>query len=111
MPSGLAFTIWTMKHFVADERDDISFIKTAYEIYCYLSKQSLDKWECNMPTIPFDNVIDKLSEEQKNNFLKALEELIKSTQKVLAMENKTECMKSWKCFFGKWFPENQIVTV
>lgn len=103
MPSGLSLTIWVIKHFEGDGREDLAFLKSAISLKNYLSSVSKDKWECIMPTTPGDNVIDKLTEEQRGNFLNALNNLVDQSIKLTSSSSKEECLSFWKSTFGKWF--------
>ena len=56
-----------------------------------------------MPTIPGDNVIEKLTEEQRGNFLNALNSFVDQSIKLTSSSSKEECLSFWKSTFGKWF--------
>jgi hypothetical protein len=103
MPSGVALTVWVQEFYVNDKREDLTFIKTAYQMFKHLSDVSVDDWKCLMPVKPFDNLVDKLTEEQRGNFLERLGELIKKSESILAAESKDECVRQWAKIFGKWF--------
>jgi hypothetical protein len=103
MPSGLALTVWVLVHFDGDARDDLAFIKTAHKLYLALAKQSLNDWECKMPTAPYDNVIRKLNEENRKTFLSALKELLEEVNQLFKLRSKEEAVKKWQGIFGKFF--------
>lgn len=103
MPPGIALTIWAIAFFESDARDDIAFVKTAHKLYLALSKTSFDKWECKMPTTPFDNVIRKLNDDQRKNFLQALKELLEEVNRIFKSDSKEECINKWQGIFGKFF--------
>jgi hypothetical protein len=103
MPSGLALTIWISNHFVGDNRDDIAFLKTAITLRDYLKNTPVSEWQCKMPVVPEDNIIEKLKVEQRENFLAALNSLIEASSKIVALNTKDECLLQWKSLFGKWF--------
>jgi hypothetical protein len=103
MPSGLALTLWVLKHFQGDKREDLAFLKTAISLKNYLSKTSKSNWECIMPTVPGDNAIEKLKEDQRGNFLAALNTLVTQGVKTASSSSKDESLKFWKSSFGKWF--------
>lgn len=105
MPSGVAFTVWINAFYVKDSREDIAFIKTAYQILKHLTDQGVDNWKCEMPVMPFDNLISKLNDDQRSNFLRSLGELIKSSESILALEQREQAVYAWQKVFGKWFPE------
>jgi hypothetical protein len=105
MPSGVALTVWIHKFYVSDIREDIAFIKTAYKLFSHLKDVTfLNDWICVMPVKPFDSVIEKLTEVQRENFLKRLGELIKSSEGILGSEERPLAVKLWSKVFGKRFP-------
>lgn len=96
MPSGVALTVWVQKFYVQDGREDLSFIKTAYKIFSHLSAVTfLSDWKCVMPVKPFDNLIEKLSEDQREKFLERLGELIKKSEEILGSEKRERAVKKW----------------
>ncbi|OJW82288.1 MAG: hypothetical protein BGO69_17000 [Bacteroidetes bacterium 46-16] len=103
MPNGLSFTLWVNTFYCEDKRDDISFIKTAYKLLKYLKRTETDEWDCAMPVVPKDNVIQKLSWDQRKNFKYALDELIQSSVKIFESNSKEQCIEAWKWLLGKWF--------
>jgi hypothetical protein len=103
MPSGLAFTIWVNTFFCKDDREDLAFIKTAYSLLQYLQKTKEKNWECLMPVAPYDNVLEKLSIEQRLNFQDALENLVVTSVTIFNSDSKDRCLEEWKHFLGKWF--------
>lgn len=105
MPSGVAYTVWVNSFYVKDSREDISFIKTAYQILKHLNDKGVGEWDCNMPVKPFDNLISKLNYDQRSNFLRSLGELIKSSESILASEQREQAVSAWQKIFGKWFPD------
>lgn len=103
MPSGLVFTIWAIQFYKSDSRDDIAFTYTSAEILKYLKDNFKNDWKCEMPVEPHDNVLDKLSKQQKSNFYSALKELVQFGFEALTSESKEESEKIWKKQFGKRF--------
>ena len=104
MPSGLAFTIWVHEFYKKDRRDDIAFVKIANQILIALKNTPFDKWLCKMPVAPYDNVISKLTDEQKENFLKAVSELLKTAVENFKSDSKDQCLIGWRALLGNWFP-------
>lgn len=105
MPSGLALTLWVLKHFQRDKREDLAFLKTAISLNNYLTNASRSAWECTMPTVPGDSVIEKLTEDQRGNFLTALTNLTSQGTTVASSSSKEDALKFWKSNFGRWFQE------
>lgn len=103
MPSGVAFTIWVLNFYQENDREDVAFYLTAHKLLSHLEETQVSNWQCTMPVTPNDNVIQKLDEEQRNNFKKALQELVQSSSATLSKESKEECLENWKSLLGKWF--------
>ncbi|MFH6983374.1 CBASS cGAMP synthase [Marinoscillum luteum] len=101
MPSGLVFTIWTVQHYESNIRDDISFIKTATHIL----KELKSSWICEMPVETKDNVLEKLNDDQQDNFKEALKELIKKGYEALTQDDKAKSLKIWKSMLGRRFTD------
>lgn len=104
MVSGVALTIWVQRFYVEDKREDLAFIKTAYQIFKHLSGINADDWKCLMPVKPFDNLIDRLNDDQRKAFLERLGELIKKSENILAAKSKEKSIDEWFKIFGRWFP-------
>lgn len=103
MPSGLVFTIWSIELYKPHKRDDVSLIYTAAEILKQLKDNFKSDWKCKMPVEPYDNVLDKLTKEQKTNFFSALEELVKDGLNAITSENKEQTKAIWEELLGKRF--------
>lgn len=103
MPSGLALTIWVVQFYQSDDREDISFFKTAIAIRNYLKSESFETWQCNMPTAPNDSVIKKLNSQHRKNILIAFDSLIENSSKALTQNSVDGSVLIWKTVLGKWF--------
>jgi hypothetical protein len=103
MPCGLALTIWALTHFEENEREDLALLNTARSLLNALQDGDPCDWECYMPTTPHDSVIDKLNEDQRENFLQALDNLVENCTRTVCLDSKEECLQEWKLVFGKWF--------
>jgi hypothetical protein len=104
MPSGLAMTVLTLDHFVEDGRDDIALLKTLKEIKISVKAN----WSCILPTCPNDDVLARLTETQKTNFLEAIDKLIEAlnlstSESTNEEEAKDICTK----LFGIHFPPSK----
>lgn len=102
MPSGLVFTIWAIQNYEEDGRDDISFVKTATRML----EELKSSWTCEMPVEPHDNVLDRLNNDQQDNFEEALKELIKTGYEALIQDDKNNSFKMWKLLFGNRFDQS-----
>lgn len=110
MPSGVAYTVWVNTFYVKDAREDLAFIKTAYQIFKHLNEYEVDDWKCTMPVKPFDDLLFKLKDDQRKNFLNKLGELIKKSESILSSEQREKALNEWGKLFGKWFPTNETNT-
>jgi hypothetical protein len=102
-PSGLAFTIWTIKYYEGHERDDVAFINSTTRILEYLNNNWKSDWQCKMPVAPEDNVLEKFNKSQRENLLKAFKELVEQGILALFSNNKSDAIVIWKKQFGKRF--------
>jgi hypothetical protein len=99
MPSGLALSVWAADSEIYNrhDRDDVALFRTALNLYSLLSDLDVDEWKCELPVPPYDDLIAKLNLNQRENFLKTLEEFLRKDSKEKAIEN-------WRFLFGKRFP-------
>lgn len=100
-PSGLAFTIWAVKHLEVNERDDIAL----YELLKKIKNDISYSWYLKMPVTPFDDVCKKLNDDQKSNFKDALEDFIKDAKDAIDSKNQLAASKLWQNHLGSRFPE------
>ncbi|MCB9196457.1 MAG: hypothetical protein H6598_09560 [Flavobacteriales bacterium] len=101
MPSGLAMTVFAIQHYSADDRDDIALLNTLKNIKSYVSIT----WSCILPACPNDDVLARLNNDQKSNFIEALDELISKMEEVTSPNCEEEVAKDI-CYkvFGQNFP-------
>ncbi|MEQ8687681.1 MAG: nucleotidyltransferase [Imperialibacter sp.] len=104
MPSGLVFTIWSIRFYQSHERDDVAFVHTAAAILKHLKDNFQFTWTCVMPVAPNDNVLDKLNKQQQVNFRDTLEELVSKGFEALTFDNKAKAAKAWGKLLGGRFP-------
>lgn len=100
MPSGIALSIWAAKNFTLDiDRDDkclLSMVKAILNSFF---------WDvnCKSPVEPYDDVISKLSDEQKTNFKNKLKSLRDDAEKAVAEPNQLKASKLWRKHLGDRF--------
>ncbi len=100
MPSGIALSIWAAKNFTADiDRDDKCLLSMAKAI---LNSFFWDV-SCKSPVEPFDDVISKLSDEQKSNFKNKLKSLRDDAEKAVSEPNQLKASKLWRKHLGDRF--------
>jgi hypothetical protein len=101
MPSGLALTVFAIQHYSADDRDDLALLKTLKYIKAFVSIT----WCCILPTCPNDDVLARLSNDQKSNFIDALDELIDRMEEITSDDCDEETAKDiCQKVFGSYFP-------
>lgn len=100
-PSGFSLTILAVKNYIADDGYDISFLETIKSI-----QNSLNiKFECKRPTTPEnEDVFEYFSVKRKNDFLNALDNLIKDLENAKNEENYKKATEYVQKHFGDRFP-------
>lgn len=101
MPSGLILSVLASQYFSSDEQDDKSFSETIKNIYDKIR----DTFEVKNPVDPTEDLTNRLTDIQKNNFIDALKQLIHSSETALGDEDKEKATKTWREEFGDRFPE------
>lgn len=101
MPSGLALTILstnTKEKIVLNERDDI----TIRDILKEIKKALNNKFECIVPAVPNDDLLENYSNKEK--FLETLEKFITDADSAIRETNQKESSKLWRKHLGDRFP-------
>jgi len=100
MPSGIALTVWAARHFVAhNDRDDKSLAATLNAIY--LANALFVT--CMAPVEPYDDLVDKLDQDQKEKFVSALKRFSEDAQKAIDEPNQLTASKIWRKYLGDRF--------
>ncbi|MGI6572576.1 MAG: hypothetical protein ACOX19_03970 [Fermentimonas sp.] len=105
MPSGLAMTILALKYHQENVRDDVSLKFTLIEI----EKALKNKFECIMPTTPYDDLFENYSETKKTNFMNNLSSFIEDARKAIDEKNKLKTSNLWRKHLGDRFPQGDDV--
>lgn len=105
MPSGLAMTVLTMKHFQSNLRDDIALKYLLIEIESALKKN----FSCVVPTTPQDDLFSNCPPTKKDNFMDNLSKFIEDSKKAIDEKNKLKASKLWRKHLGNRFPEGDDV--
>lgn len=100
MPIGIVMTVLTLKHFQANDRDDIALKYLLIEI----EKDLKNNFKCAMPTTPYDDLFADYSESRKRNFLDNLADFIKDAKNATDEKNQLKASKFWKKHLGERFP-------
>ncbi len=100
----MAITVWVVENFVEHERDDIAIYETAKLIYKKVDKA----FECENPTHPNDNLMDRLTINQKIYFWQSLRELIELAEKAMISQDEKEAIIIWTKVFGTRFYKNNF---
>ena len=101
MPSGLALTIFATnakEKIVLNERDDI----TARDILKEIKKALNNKFECIVPAVPNDDLLENYPNKEK--FLQMLEKFITDADTAIRETNQKEASKLWRKHLGDRFP-------
>lgn len=103
MPSGLALTLWAIKHYESSKRDDVAFFKTCTGILKYLDDYYKSSWCAEMPVEPYDNVLDRLNNFQKSSFYDEFVRMVSISADAVSSSKRYEAIKLWKQVFGYRF--------
>ena len=106
MPSGMAMTVWATENYVPHERDDIAFYETTKAMYKKVDKS----FECINPTPPNDDLMDRMTSNQKVYFWERLRNLAETTQRAIDKKDEKEAIYIWTAIFGKKFRKNNSQT-
>jgi hypothetical protein len=102
MPSGIALAVWVARNFSAvTDRDDQSLLQTLEAVQAAISGGI----SCPSPVEPYDDLVAKLSDDQKDNFRKALENLCSDARKAVDSNNQLKASKIWQKHLGARFPD------
>ena len=101
MPSGLVLTILNAEEYQYDERDDVAFAKTSASI---LDRLEDDDTILN-PKDSNENLRDRITDSQFENFMNRLDTLIQHAETALEIESQKEAAeKHWVRVLGDRFP-------
>jgi hypothetical protein len=101
MPSGIALTVWAVKNFTAvKDRDDKALAQTLRAIY----NANYFFVTCPAPVEPYDDLVDKLNADQKENFKTSLKEFADAGDKAINEPNQLKASKIWRKYLGERFP-------
>lgn len=100
MPSGLSMTVLTMKHYLANNRDDIALKTLLVEI----EKNLKNNFKCLMPTTPKDDLFENYTDIKKQNTLNNLFCFIEDAKKAIDEKNIKKASELWKKHLGDRFP-------
>jgi Second Messenger Oligonucleotide or Dinucleotide Synthetase domain len=101
MPSGIAMAVWACNNFSESlDRDDESLYQTLNNIKTAVSADVV----CKSPVEPFDDLVSKLSQDQKDKFKKELANFVEDAKAALDEKNQLASSKIWRKYFGDRFP-------
>ncbi len=103
MPSGLALSLLAINFYRKSSRDDVAFCLTALSIYKHLNDYYVSDWSVKMPVAPYDNVIDRFSNTQRNAFLDELKEMSTLVSQAVTSNNRRAALMKWRKIFGQQF--------
>ncbi len=100
LPSGFIMTILIVNNYRENERDDIAFLDTLKTVKSVLTLC----FACYRPTPDTsENLFDKYSSPQKENFMNKLSELINDGDKAIENPNQRSACEKWQKQFGERF--------
>lgn len=101
MPSGIALTVWAASYFSPSKgRDDKALLQTLNAIHSAITFVV----SCVSPVEPYDDLVDKLSADQKENFRTRLKDFCDAAQKAIDEPNQLKASKIWRKQLGDRFP-------
>ena len=100
MPGGIVLTILAAQEFQLSDRDDEAFAQSASAIYNRLSYNQRIK----NPADPSEDLRNRISDPQFDNFMSKLERLVKDAETALEHKNAEEAAKFWQKQLGNRFP-------
>jgi len=99
--TGLILTILAAEKYVGNEKDDLALLETLKKIKGHLEIT----FSCFRPTTPCEeDLLKNCNENNKNDFMKALGNIIKSGEQAINTQNQKEACIKWKKHFGERFP-------
>ncbi len=102
MPSGIALTVWAAQNFAKNkDRDDKCLLQVLKEI----KGKIVFTVSCSSPVEPFDDLVAKLTDQQKNNFRQKLDDFCVDAQAAVDETNQLKASRIWRKYFGDRFPE------
>ncbi len=102
MPSGIALTVWAAQQYQSGiQRDDQALAQLLFSI-CISLRGGV---HCNSPVEPFDDLVSKLSNEQKQKFLEELEAFAAAARHAIEEPNQLKASKIWQNYLGTRFED------
>lgn len=102
MPSGCILTMLAVKHFVADNREDVAMKNILTAIYDDLSADN--GFHCYRPTYPVgEDLFKKYSETRKKQFLAELKSFKEDAERAINGTNQYDACRKWQNHFGERF--------
>ncbi|WP_316794198.1 cyclic GMP-AMP synthase DncV-like nucleotidyltransferase [Pedobacter frigoris] len=100
MPSGIALSVWAAKNFTENaDRDD----KCLLSLLNAIQLAVLFSVTCYAPVEPYDDLISKLSDEQRDKFKTELDAFAADAQKAVDETNQLAASKLWRKHLGTRF--------
>ncbi len=100
LASGLGLTILASDNFIADDCDDVAFVKTATRIHSHMNAGG----NIIKPVRPYEHLDEGWTQNQRDNYIKKLKALMDRGSDALEEESRTVASGIWKQIFGSRFP-------
>lgn len=102
-PSGLVLTLWAIEYYEEDNRDDVAFTSTCDRILEYLDANYQSDWKAEMPVTPYDNTLNRLTENQKEFFYRDFKDMVGEAIEAMSFSTALSAKKKWVNIFGYRF--------
>lgn len=102
MPTGCILTILAVKHYVANDRDDVAMKDILNSIYNELSAE--DGFHCYRPTFPEnEDLFEHYKQTRKEFFLNELKLFSQDATRAVECKNQKDGCIKWQKYFGERF--------
>ena len=102
-PSGLVLTLWAIEYYIEDNRDDVAFTYTCDRILEYLDANCQFDWKAEIPVAPYDNTLNKITENQKEYFYHDFNDMVREAIEAISSSAAISAKRKWKNIFGYRF--------
>lgn len=102
MPSGVALTVWAAKYFSGgiSDRDD----KCLLQVLESIQSNVWFNCSCTSPVEPWDDLVAKMTEDDKTQFRTALNDFITDAKAAVNETNQLKASELWRKHLGSRFP-------
>lgn len=102
-PSGLVLTLWAVEYYEKDNRDDVAYTFTCNRILEYLDANYQSDWKANIPVAPYDNTLNRLTENQKEYFYLDFKDMVGEAIEAISSSTNKLAKDKWEDILGYRF--------